>query len=61
MDVGQDVDEGGHVVPADLVAGLEVLHRVGLRVGELKHFEWQPWDQYHKTFLLQLMSLEITA
>ena len=39
MDVGQDVDEGGHVVPADLVAGLEVLHRVGLRVGELKHFE----------------------
>ena len=39
MDVGQDVDKGGHVVPADLVAGLEVLHRVGLRVGELKHFE----------------------
>lgn len=39
MDVRQHVDRGRHVVPAQLEASLEVLHRVGLRVSELEDFE----------------------
>ena len=39
VDVGQDVDGGRDVIPAQPEAGLEVLHRVGLRVGELEDLE----------------------